>query len=405
MKIAFVYVNRDGYVNRGAGYVASTILDAGYNLDFFNTAYQPLSEVCQSVIDGKYSVLMISASTLFYSQAKELAKEVKKHIHIPVVLGGAHATVIRTGILSDCAEIDYVCVGEGEQFVLDFLQRIKSGQEVSVIDNLCYRDSNGKPKANSVGPCTNLDTLPEFSYSLFPPEAVVQPYPLPGFCYVYATRGCPYRCSYCGNSVYLDIYHKSYLRTRNIDVTISEMMYLKKRYPVEFFYFGDEMLLFDEKYAHELLMRVYDQVKLPYGCMVRVEKVTPDIAELFQKTGCGYVGMGVECGDEQFRKQFLNRHMTNEQIIGAFALLRDIPGMHLTAFTMQGFPVSYDDDLTEKTEDLIRILKPDFTPKNTFYPFPGTKLYAYCIENDLIDLDKLENAVNVSGPTVLKPMK
>jgi len=405
MKIALVFFNSEPCVSRGAGYIASVVLTAGYDLTFIDTFRTPSDQAAVEVCQGEYDLLLISASTVYHDQIIKLAEKVKQEKPgILVLLGGMHATVTKGSILQECSSIDYACIGEGEDFILDFLSHWDS-KMFHWIRNLAYRDDKGAVHVNHVRPCTDLDLLPEFKFDLFHLESVVQPYPFPGFCYVYATRGCPYNCTYCCNGVYLELYSKNFLRTRRVDEVIAELIFLKKNYQVEFLYFGDEMIVFDEEYVTELFRRVQKEVLLPYGCMARVEKITPAIVELFRKTGCRYVGMGVECGDEKFRKEFLNRHMTNQQIIDAFQALRGIEGMYTTSYNMQGYPVPNDDDLTKATVELNRIAGPNNMQMSVFYPFPGTKLYDYCVEHDLIDFSKLYSASTVYAESALKEIK
>ena len=403
--IAFVYLNGEKNIGRGAGTIASVILNAGYNLTFFDTVYTSIEKVVTKTLLDKCDIVLISASTLFYKEAIVLSKLIKTYNpNLPILLGGAHATILREQILKECPEIDYICVGEGEEFVLEFLEKYET-PEFYNIKNLAYRTPDKAYITNPIRDCTNLDTLPKFRYDLFPQSSIILKSPLPGFCYVSATRGCPYFCNYCQNTYYLSIYKKGYLRTRNIDSIIEELKYLKAKYPVQIFYFGDEMILFNEAYAKELFTRVKNEINLPYGCMVRVETVNEEIVELFKNTGCKYVGMGIECGSEYFRKEFLNRHMTNEQIINAFRLLRTIPDIMLTSYNMRGYPVDFDDKLLIDTQRLNDIIKPNIVQMSLFFPFPGTKLYEYCVKNDLIDYDKLNNVSDYFTQSVLKEIK
>ena len=402
-KLAFVYLNGEKNVGRGAGYMASVILNAGYDLDFFDTVYISLQEVSHKIINGDYSILLISSSTLFYKQAIELSKLIKSATNIPILLGGAHSTILREKILKECDEIDYICVGEGEEFILDFLKNYDT-DKFFTIQNLGYRSNltGEETILNPIRECTDLSKLPKFRYDLFLPQSIILNSPLPGFCYVFSTRGCPYNCSYCCNSYYLSMYKKGFLRKRSVDDVIEELKYLKANYPVQIFYFGDEMILFDKEYVFELFNRVKKEIGLPYGCMARVENVNTEIVELFKSTGCKYVGMGIECGDEQFRKEFLNRHMSNEEIIEAFKILRTIPNIMLTSYNMRGYPVPYDDRLLLETKKLNDIVKPNIMQVSLFFPFPGTKLYDYCVENDLIDYNKLNGVTDYFTQSVLK---
>lgn len=396
MKIALIYFNTEKIsISRGPGYIASVVLDTGYDLTFFDMAYHSLEELPSQLVAEKYDLLLFSASTLYYLHAVNFASAVKRLSDIPILLGGMHATILKGEILKSCPDIDYICVGEGEGFVLEFLDVIDKGKDFTSIANLGYRTSTGCVAINLVRPCTDLGTLPQFRFDLFHPESITNKFPRPGFCYVYATRGCPYRCSYCCNTINLDLYPKKYLRTRGIDEIIDELLYLKSHYPVKLFYFGDEMILFNKTFVTELFHRIKSEVQVPIGCMFRTECVDSDIVDLFRETNCRYVGMGIECGDEKFRKKFLNRQMTNEQIIKSFAMLRKIKGMVITSYNMRGYPVPYDADLTKSTKSLNAIVKPDIFQSSIFYPFPGTKLYQYCIDHDLIDFDKVKQMEKV----------
>lgn len=77
--------------------------------------------------------------------------------------------------------------------------------------------------------------------------------------------------------------------------------------------------------------------------------------------------------------------MTNAQIFKAFRLLRKIPKLFITSFNMQGFPVSFDDRLSRATVRVNELVRPDHVQTTWFYPIPGTPLYDYCVERDLID--------------------
>lgn len=406
MKVSLVYVNRERCANQGVGYVASSILDAGHSLDFIDLAYTSEGEAMGRVLQYEAEVLLLSCSTLFSRRAGAFAAEHKRlRPDVPTLLGGVHSTVVGGAALEECPSLDYICVGEGEEFVVEFLEALLGySTELDRLANLGYRDSTGRIMVNPVRPPIDLSLLPRFRHELWEPFSVVQPHPFPGMTYVYATRGCPYSCTYCGNSSYRALYRgQRYVRTRPIDSVIGELLYLKKHYPAQFLFFGDEMVVFDERYVSELFPRIRDEVQLPYGCMARIESITPSLVELLRVTGCQYVGMGVECGDEQFRKDFLNRHMTNEQIIQAFASLRlNIPGIKLCSYNMRGYPVAYDDELTRKTGELNGIIKADIVQMAYFFPLPGTRLYEYCIERDLIDMAKVDLSDDVFTRSVLK---
>jgi len=399
MRIVLIYLNNCKYVHRGVGEIYSVLKTTPHEIHFYDSAYSDLRTINYSMFD----VVMLSVSTVHYNDAVPLARYIKETSNAKILMGGIHSTIMKTKILEDCKEIDYLCIGEGEDFVVDFVNHFNTPKLLDIL-NLAYRDKDGI-RANVVRECTNLHSLPVFNYAIWPAESIMQSFPRPGFCYVNATRGCPFNCSFCSNGINLELYKKDYLRTRKVDAVITELKYLKSRYPIELFYFPDEMIMFDTNYVTELFTRIHDEVGVSYGCLARVEYINEDIVKLLSKTNCRYLGMGVECGDEEFRKTFLNRHMTNAQIISAFKMLKAVPDLMLMSFNMKGYPVPYDDELTKKTYALNDIIQPSILQMAVFYPFPGTTLYDYCVERDLIDPEKVKYVRDFYTTSVLRDWK
>ena len=135
--------------------------------------------------------------------------------------------------------------------------------------------------------------------------------------------------------------------------------------------------------------------------MARVEYIDETLLSIAAECGCTLVAMGVECGDEQFRKEKLNRYNTNAQIINAFALCKKY-GITTTSFNIIGYPFPGEEERIGSTIALTKIIQPDFAQFSIFYPFPGTALYDYCIEHDLIDKHKQERYKNLYTESILK---
>lgn len=213
---------------------------------------------------------------------------------------------------------------------------------------------------------------------------------VPGYDWFFANNVLVKNCTYCANGVYLRTYGgKGYVRSRPVSQVIEEMEDLKQRFQTEFFYFSDEMALSDPLYAKQLFLTIADKLALPYGIMARPEALTPEMVAVLKDTGCQYLGIGVECGDEKFRRTYLNRNMSNDKIREAFRLTKEA-GLFRASYNMLGFPVDNDDEITESTRQLNRELEPDYAQFTIFYPFPGTKLYTRCRDADLIDPERVK---------------
>jgi radical SAM superfamily enzyme YgiQ (UPF0313 family) len=400
MKIALVYMNTEMNVGRGAGYIAGAVLDAGHSLSFFDSAVIPPKQVARQIVRENYDVLLVSTMTLVFPMALNMIRYVKQHSNPVVLVGGIHPTIIGEPLLEEHSEIDYLCIGEGETMVTEFLNHLGSNSLFEV-NNLAYRQ-DGQVFANRLNPPEDLTTIPTFPWQAFSDQAIVQK--PAGFLYVTATRGCPYNCTYCCNGIYLKHYGKDYIRFRPVDQVMEELTYLKNTYRPDLFYFGDEMILADTTYAVSLFKAVKQQLSTAYGCMIRVEHITPEIARILKETGCQYVGMGIECGDKKFRREHLNRFMSNRKIMEAFQLLK-AAGIFTTSYNMIGYPFENDADLTRETVRLNQAVKPDYAQVTIFHPFPGTKLYDHCLEKDLIDAGRMATRERYYGESVLKGYK
>ncbi|MBN1405350.1 MAG: B12-binding domain-containing radical SAM protein [Candidatus Omnitrophica bacterium] len=386
-RVAFVFMNNNCLpVGKGAGYVIGAILEAGFPVTFYDTSLKSVGSIAADVIRQPFDVLMISTMSQFFPEVIKFAKKVKRHRDIPILIGGIHPTSVGKTLLEKHPEIDFLCIGEGESMVVDFLNHLGT-ESLFEIQNLAYR-SGSRPVVNTLRFPENLEKLPAFPWHKFEKDAKYTGPNITGPI-ITASRGCPYKCTFCGNSVYLQHYGKAYLRFRPISHVIDELSMLAKNYSVSCFYFSDEMMLSNSEYVCELLKAV-KRLNIKYFLQGRTEWVNGKLVETLKDTGCAKFFTGVECGNEKFRKKHLNRHMSNKQIMSAFSLLRKA-GIAAVSGNMIGFPFEEDRRLTKETIEFNLALRPAYASFNIFYPYPGTELHKYCIDNDLIDPVKEAN--------------
>lgn len=138
---------------------------------------------------------------------------------------------------------------------------------------------------------------------------------------------------------------------------------------------------------------------MPFHGNSHVNILSEDVIKLLKDTGCEYLAMGIESGNEHLRKSVLNRNMSNEQIIEAFSLGRKY-GIKFTSYIMVGAPF-------EKIENTLESVKLTATVMchkahvSIFQPYPHTRLYEICRQNGFLG----DNANGVStffGKSVLK---
>ena len=107
------------------------------------------------------------------------------------------------------------------------------------------------------------------------------------------------------------------------------------------------------------------------------------ILKLLKEAGCFQIYFGVETGDEQLRARVLSRYMSNDQIVEAFKNCRKL-GIATLAYNIVGLPNETPSKVI-KTIKLNAKINPGAMIVNIFTPYPHTKLYDICVEQNLIN--------------------
>src|SRR5688572_2977952 len=120
-----------------------------------------------------------------------------------IVVGGEHVTALPEVVLEEV--VDYCVVGEGEETLVELLDAIRDGRPLAEVPGLVTRDAEAAvtrtaPRAR----VADVDSLPLPAWDLFPIEAYLGA----GYGFgvdrgrgmpILATRGCPYRCTFCSS--------------------------------------------------------------------------------------------------------------------------------------------------------------------------------------------------------------
>jgi radical SAM superfamily enzyme YgiQ (UPF0313 family) len=277
-------------------------------------------------------------------------------------------------------------MGEGEYAALDVADNVDKLDYISDIPNIWFK-RNGEVIRNPVRPLGDLDALPFPDREIFNRECLED---RNGLFHFSTMRGCPFQCSFCCNYKMLELYKDAgcdYIRTRSIDDCIAEMVVCKERYHPREFFFTDEMFLTNYDRVKEFCLKYRNSgLGIPFGFMARPERITDEILCVLKDAGCVRIHMGIESGNEELRKRYLNRHMSNDVIIRAFDLCRK-HGILTASFNMIGLPFETKDTIND-TFMLNKRCDPTVFQITILYPFIGTKIRELYRENGLLDADK-----------------
>jgi len=302
------------------------------------------------------------------------------------LFGGPHPTFFPDMIERE--GVDIICRGEGEEALVELLDKLQSKESILDIQNLSVKQ-NQTIIRNPLRPFSDLDSLP------FPDRTLLEDFPEAGngpIKHFLATRGCPFSCSYCFNEQYSELYRGKGKRVRFRDPSslIQEVQETISIPGSRFVYFQDDTFTLNERWLAEFSRQYQHSIDLPFHCHVRANTVSEEKVRLLKEAGCYSVHIAAETADDRLRNEILNRNMSKEQVFDACDLLRKY-GIKFMLQNMIGLPTgSLENDL--ETLEMNIACQPDYAWVSIYQPYPGTPLGEYCRSNgiysgDFSDLD------------------
>ena len=313
------------------------------------------------------------------------------------LLGGQHATLC-PDCIREIPNLDAICIGEGEYPTLELLEALRDGKSVNGIRNLVIKQADGSLIENPTR-CfiDDLNTLPFPDRELFDTQAIIDSdFKTALFMF---SRGCPYKCSFCSNHALRTKQDGTYVRFRSVDSCIQEIRNVVDRYDVRALYFNDDCFTVSKPFVKAFCDAYKAEFKLPFDINARPETLSDEMCAMLAAAGCRRISIGIECGDEAFRKEVLKRSMTNDRIVAAFESCRKA-GIKTKSFNIVGFP-GETPAIFNETVKLNERINPDSVIIGIFEPYPGTELADVCIAERYIDDTRADQAFIGRTDTIL----
>jgi len=413
VKVLFIYPNLYAQIgfNYGVAFLSAVLKEAGHQtaLVSINEQLGPIptdDELLTRVNAEKPGLIGFSIVTVQYQYAVQTARKIKRAFpHVPIIAGGIHATMDPEGCLKE-GVFDYACVGEGEEALVELASAIEQGGETTGIRNIWAR-RDGEIRRNPVRPFAALEKLPPKDYGIFDFQRMIDA--KDGWVGLMASRGCPFRCSYCFNHKIVELYQKetglsgrdlNYIRHHSVDSVVEDIEHLLTHYKnIKWFIFDDDLFTFDKGYAAEFARKYRKVTELPFVCNAHVKFFDAEMAGLLAEGGCRIVKFGVESGSERVRSDVMRRHMTNDEIEEAFAAA-NAAGLHTSAFVMMGLPTETAGEMDETVRLLARIKAGRFRWA-IFFPFVNTDAYDLAVGKGQVDFEKMKTMSNFTDDSCL----
>lgn len=363
------------YFPLNLGYIASVLLKKGYEVTIFDPETENMSceEIKNFLKKNSPDIVGITCTTPNFTNASIITEWIKEELHIPVVLGGVHASALSEQTIKEHSEFDIITVGEGELSFVEicayYENKIKSLDDIK---GIVYRDKSGIKKTKPRQFIKNIDSLP------FPARHLVDltKYKLnvhidlgKKSATILTSRGCPFQCTYCAS--YLTLGDR--FRAHSAKYVIQELEHLTNKYGIKHVAIQDDTFTVDKKRVEKICKSLINKkIKIDWYCFARVDTVSEEILTLMKKAGCYSIGYGIESADETVLKN-IKKDITPAQCRKALKISNKL-GIRTLAFFMFGSPGETRESI-EKTIKFAKELNPNLAFFNSLVPYPGTEVY------------------------------
>jgi len=408
IKPRFLFIQPEGE-NTGIEYLSASLKKNGFSVDllfiprpFDNSAFHLFNpnhesndrRVISRKIDlTKPDIIGFSPFTSQFQWCLKQAEFIKKHYPATFILfGGVHVNSVPREVIKE-KYVDAIIVGEADLQIVEFADHFGSEKMYS-LDSVWIKKGR-KIIKNKLAPLVkNLDSLPfpdkDLFYSQIPPQLLDTAYLIMG------SRGCPFACAYCANNVYQRLYlGQNRLRFRSPENIVAELKAARKKYHFRMVEFFDDVLTIDEKRLKPLMQLYRQEVHLPFTCYLHPQLVTEKIIKILKKSDCCWLKLGVQSANEEYRKKYLNRNETNDDIIRVSKLCHKY-NLSFSLDHIFNLPGETEKDLVEAVK-LYNICRPTIINFGTLIYLPGTDIVNLGVKYKILnqsDVKKINRGIN-----------
>lgn len=307
-----------------------------------------------------------SLFTPYHRDALACAGEIRKHLDVPILMGGPHVSADPHAVLND-PRVDYVIYGEGERPLVELLRAMGSGISLEQVPNLGFK-KNDRVILNPAAENFDFIDLPSPDLTDLPLDRYL--YKGRPLCFITTSRGCPHRCTFCS-------VHKTFgkrFRSRSPVEVLSEM---KVRYSEGYrvFDFEDDNLSFhleDFKRLLQAVIKEFPQDEIRLTAMNGISYLNLDTEALTLMKRAGFTDLNISLVSvhpstmEKLQRPY-DLAKYQEVVFHAHRL-----GMAVVSYQILGLPSETVEEMVSTLAFMARL--PVLIGPSVFYLTPGSPI-------------------------------
>ena len=373
----------------GVAYIATFLAQAGHEVTVYDDfalrgGDAAVLDLVERIRPHAFGVSILTpVATAVYALLRQLRARAPG---MKIFAGNIHADLFPDELVGLA---DAVVHGEGEQSAVALLAEWQAGRSgegvagVTVIAGEQLKAAPARPLEADLDrfPFPDWGLLPYERYSLLPLGTVARP-----IVAVAASRGCPFRCSYCA----LENQGKTY-RKRSVSNVVDEIERDVSLFGVRQVGFMDPIFPMGPRHAidfsREMIQRGLHE-KVVWLSELRTDSVDREALTWMKRSGCRRLVFGIESGDDALLKAVFKKN-TADRSRQTIRWCREL-GITTVGLFMLGLPGETPAQ-TQATIDYACSLELDFAKFAITVPFPGSELYAQMAKDGRLNRRDWEN--------------
>jgi radical SAM superfamily enzyme YgiQ (UPF0313 family) len=298
---------------------------------------------------------------------------------VPILAGGEHPTAAPEHALRTAPSLDACVLGEGEETLVEVARALDEGRPLRAVPGLVIRTAAGPWRTPTRARIRAVDEIPPPLWEATPIEAYLRG----GHSFgvhrgrtmpMLATRGCPYRCTFCSSpQMWTTRYH-----ARTPSLVVDEIEGYVRRYGVQNIDFydltaiirKDWILAFCDELRRRRLAITW---QLPSG--TRSEAIDAEVCDALFRSGCRNISYAPESGSPGVLRA-IKKKINLDRLEASMQAAVD-RGLNVKANILIGFPGEGPTELWETFAFLARMARIGVHDVSvwTFSPYPGSELF------------------------------
>lgn len=355
----------------GLAYLAAVLENEGHQVKIIDGIATDISiDSILRVVDD-FDFVGVTVLSTFFKRCIELIEKIKVISNVPVIAGGAHATVMPLSLLEKGA--DYIVIGEGEDTIKELIGVLtdKLSLKIDDVRGIAFlRD--GKMVLTGRRPLIkDLNNLPMPARHLLPmdkyktSEARTNRNPSHS---IVVSRGCKGNCTFCFKGTF-----GTEFRCLSPERIVEEMFVLRDVYKAKEISFWDDSFTTDRNIVLsvcELLLQ--KKLGIPWSCEARIDTVDEEMLRIMKRAGCEFIAYGIESGSDRVLRS-INKRIDTKTIVEVIRKTQAV-GIPIRGYFILGLVGELKEEM-HRTIQFAASLKIDIATFTLLVPSPGSADY------------------------------